>query len=309
MIDPGHDRLEAKFATGPSPSRVVAGADAVWVTNADGASVSRIDRATHAVQQISVGGTPAGIALSDGAAWVADSAHGTVAWIPTDANRVVHRTRVGIDPTGVAATPGAVWVANSGARSIQRIDPATGSAGAPIDVGAVPTRRGRRCRRTVGDERARPDADSRRSAHRRRRLGHRCRRRRLGRRGRRRLGVGRERARRHGVPRRPRNGARAGDRPCRQRAPLDRARTRWRLGDRAVRRFRRPHRRAPRPGGPPLRRRQPADGPGRRSTGRCGSGSARRMPRIAAAPCASRRPTISTPSIRPSRTSRCPRRS
>ena len=139
VIDPGHDRLEAKFATGPSPSRVVAGADAVWVTNADGASVSRVDRVTHAVQQIPVGGTPAGIAISGGAAWVADTAHGTVAWIPTDANRVVHRTPVGIDPTGVAATAGAVWVANSGAHSIQRIDPATGTAGVPIDVGAAPT--------------------------------------------------------------------------------------------------------------------------------------------------------------------------
>ena len=80
-------------------------------------------------------------------------------------------------------------------------------------MSARPRPTGRRCRRTVGDERPRPDADSRRSAHRRRRAAHRCRRRRLGRRGRRRLGVGRERARRHGVPRRSRDRARAGDHP------------------------------------------------------------------------------------------------
>ena len=139
VIEPGDSRVHAQVRTGASPSRVVAGRDAVWVTNADGGSVSRIDRATRAAQTIPVGGTPAGIALADGAAWVADTAHGTVVRITMDTNTAVQRTPVGTDPTGVAAAAGAVWVANSGARSIQRIDPATGAAGAPIDVGAAPT--------------------------------------------------------------------------------------------------------------------------------------------------------------------------
>jgi peptide/nickel transport system substrate-binding protein len=139
VIEPGSGRVR-EVATGASPSRVVAGRDSVWVTNADGASVTRIDRATRAVRQrVAVGGTPAGIALAAGAAWVADSAHGIVARITTDTNTVVHRIPVGTDPTGVAVAGGSVWVANSGARSITRIDPVTGVPSRPIDIGAPPT--------------------------------------------------------------------------------------------------------------------------------------------------------------------------
>ena len=132
--------LLAQPATGASPSRVVAGRDAVWVTNADGGTVTRLDRATRAARRRSRSAArppasrsrtgPRGSPTRRTARWRGSRPTRT-AWCTGRGS--------GIDPTGVAATPGAVWVANSGARSIQRIDPATGSAGAPIDVGAAPT--------------------------------------------------------------------------------------------------------------------------------------------------------------------------
>jgi YVTN family beta-propeller protein len=140
VIDPRGGRVVAEPATGASPAQVVAGRSAVWVTNADAGSVTRIDRATHAVRDtVPVGGTPAGMALAAGAVWVAESARGIVARISPETDTVVQPIPVGTDPTAVAAAGGFVWVANSGARSITRIDPVTGVPSRPIDVGAPPT--------------------------------------------------------------------------------------------------------------------------------------------------------------------------
>jgi YVTN family beta-propeller protein len=140
VIAPRAGRMVAQPHTGASPAQVVAGRNAVWVTNADSGSVTRIDRATRQVSDtIPVGGTPAGIALAAGAAWVADTAHGVVAQISAGTDTVVQRIPVGTDPTAVAVAGGSVWVANSGERSITRIDPVNGDAGRPIHIGAPPT--------------------------------------------------------------------------------------------------------------------------------------------------------------------------
>ena len=168
VVDPGNGRLLAQPATGASPSRVVAGRDAVWVTNADGGSVSRTRPRHPAVRQtITVGGTPAGIALADGAAWVADTAHGKVVRdLDGHEPRGAAGHRSGIDPTGVAAAAGR----RLGRELRCAIDPADRPCHRQRRCAdrrrRGPDRRGRRRRRTVGDERARPDAVPRRSAHR-----------------------------------------------------------------------------------------------------------------------------------------------
>ena len=73
---------------------------------------------------VSVGGSPAGVANGGGATWVANSAEGTVSRVEAGSS-TAQPIQVGADPTGVAFGAGAVWVTNSGGRTVSRIDPST----------------------------------------------------------------------------------------------------------------------------------------------------------------------------------------
>ena len=138
-FDPGSGALTGAVDVGPSPSHLAADGRTLWVTNADGHSVSRVDTDDRAVEQtVTVGSGPAGVAVASDAVWVANSRDGTVSRIDTATNTEVDRIRVGTNPTGVAAGAGAVWVANSGDRTISRIDPRSGEV-TTIDVNAAPT--------------------------------------------------------------------------------------------------------------------------------------------------------------------------
>jgi YVTN family beta-propeller protein len=129
-IDPAAGRVSGGVDVGLSPSHLAADGRTLWVTNADGHSVSRVDVEAGAVRQTvtGVGDGPAGVAVARGAVWVANSRDGTVSRIDEHTNTVVQRVHVGTDPTGVAAGAGAVWVANSGEETISRIDPRSGRA-------------------------------------------------------------------------------------------------------------------------------------------------------------------------------------
>jgi YVTN family beta-propeller protein len=52
---------------------------------------------------------------------------------------VTRRIRVGDDPLGIAVREGAVWVANHASGTVSRIDPKTGKVVATIGVGPNPT--------------------------------------------------------------------------------------------------------------------------------------------------------------------------
>jgi peptide/nickel transport system substrate-binding protein len=138
-IDPATGGLTGAVGVGPSPSHLAADGRTLWVTNADGRSVSRVDLGDRAVRQtITVGSGPAGVAVAAGAAWVANSRDGMVSRIDARTDAVVQRIPVGTNPTGVAAGVGAVWVANSGEQTITRIDPRSGRP-TTIDVDVQPT--------------------------------------------------------------------------------------------------------------------------------------------------------------------------
>jgi YVTN family beta-propeller protein len=111
----------------------------VWVSNYNDNTVSRIDPATHGVQTIPVGSTPSGIAVGDGAVWVANNFGGTVSWINPTVNRVVKTIPVGNGPSGVAVGYGSVWVTDSNDGTLSRINAVTGVPGKPIALGGQPT--------------------------------------------------------------------------------------------------------------------------------------------------------------------------
>jgi YVTN family beta-propeller protein len=140
VIDPGHASLSANIPVGAAPSRVAAGADAVWVTNTASRTVSRLDPATHTVRQtIDVGNGPDAIAVGEGGVWVVNSLDGTVFWISPATNEVVKRITVGNGPNGICVGGGAVWVANGDDSTVIRIDPRDGRPAKPIRLDVRPT--------------------------------------------------------------------------------------------------------------------------------------------------------------------------
>jgi YVTN family beta-propeller protein len=119
--------------------QVAAGEGAVWVSNAEQATVWRVDAAARrVVQPILVGRDPAGVAAGGGAVWVANSGDRSVSWINPATNTVVKTIPVGNGPTGIALGDRAVWVANSLDNSVSRINAKTGKVVAAIGVGGTP---------------------------------------------------------------------------------------------------------------------------------------------------------------------------
>jgi peptide/nickel transport system substrate-binding protein len=100
----------------------------VWVSNYNDNTVSRVDAARQAVEEIIPGvSTPSGIAVGASAVWVANRFGGTVTRIdPADDS--VQSIPVGNGPSGVAVGDGYVWVANSSDGTLSRIDPLTDRA-------------------------------------------------------------------------------------------------------------------------------------------------------------------------------------
>jgi peptide/nickel transport system substrate-binding protein len=124
VVDSGSGKVVSQVPVGGAPGEVAVGPDAVWVTNTNDDTVSRIDPSTHGIRQtIAVGAGPAGVAVGGGAVWVANGLAGTVSRIDPATNRVVAEIRAGNGPRGVAYGEGAVWVTNSADGTVVRIDP------------------------------------------------------------------------------------------------------------------------------------------------------------------------------------------
>jgi len=123
------------------PGAVVAAADAVWVTNPDVGTVTRIDSDEQEIRDtIPVGENPTGITVGFDAVWVVNSGGRSVSRISPDTNEVVGEPiEVGNGPVGIAASEDAVWVTNRFDGTISRIDPGTNEViGEPIEVGLDP---------------------------------------------------------------------------------------------------------------------------------------------------------------------------
>ncbi len=137
-ISPASGLAAATVPVAASSSALAAGAGAVWVSNYNDNTVSRISESTHAVvQTIPVGSTPSGIAVGRSAVWVANNYDDTVARIDPSAGRVVQTIGVGNAPTGVALADGSVWVTNAGDGTLSRIDATSGAVTATIALGGA----------------------------------------------------------------------------------------------------------------------------------------------------------------------------
>ena len=116
---------------------VAVGSDAVWFTDREANTVTRVDP-TGLLTTIPVGHGPSAIAIGAGAVWVADSLDDRVVRIDPSTRAVTTTIPVGQDPVGIAVGPDAVWVANSGDGTVTRIDPQGGKKSETIPVGGSP---------------------------------------------------------------------------------------------------------------------------------------------------------------------------
>ena len=138
VVNPATGAIDDEVSEVPTPTRVAASDDAIWVTSADTNSVSRIDVSSNELRNtLRVGDGPSGIAFGAGDVWVANTLAGTVSRIDPDSNDLVGEPiRVGNSPTAVTFGEGSIWVTNVDDASVSRIDPADGSV-ETFDVGAA----------------------------------------------------------------------------------------------------------------------------------------------------------------------------
>jgi streptogramin lyase len=116
------------------PNRFVAGAGALWITDAFNNLVLRIDPDTHAVQASAPNAVmqPVGFAVSGDAAWAVSRDRGEILRIDPATVEVVAVIKVEPAPGEVAVGQNAVWVTNADQGVLLRIDPATNAVVATI---------------------------------------------------------------------------------------------------------------------------------------------------------------------------------
>ena len=122
---------------------LAAGAGALWVTEpahsyAERGTVARLDlTGMKAPERFRVGVIPAGIAVGEGAAWVANLGSGTVSRIGLNDGHV-EDIPAGPSPGAVATGFGSVWVIIGDDKSVWRLNPITRRPDAVINVHGDP---------------------------------------------------------------------------------------------------------------------------------------------------------------------------
>jgi YVTN family beta-propeller protein len=122
-------RVVKTIAVGHNPVQVAFGDNALWVTNKDDGTVSRIDLGGSGarVKTIRVGEQPFGIAFGEGFAWVTNSKSNNVMRLdPGSGEPVGKPIPIPGQPVGIDVRNGQVWVTANDAGTLTRIDPGGG---------------------------------------------------------------------------------------------------------------------------------------------------------------------------------------
>ena len=130
-------------ATSREFSDVAFGLGSLWIVDRAANSVAEVDPATNRkLDDVDVGAAPSAIAVGSGALWVTNFDDDTVTRIVLTESGAPTRDDfpVGDGPVDVAVGEGGVWVASSLDRTVTRLDPATGEIVATIELGNEPQR-------------------------------------------------------------------------------------------------------------------------------------------------------------------------
>ena len=136
--DRARRRGVSRIDVGNDPSGIAIGEGATWVADDWDGTVSRIDSTGGVAAIIPVGPGASGIAIGAGAVWVADTLSDKLVRIDPTTDSVTITIAVGSRPRSVAWGAGSIWVANSGDGTVSRVDPQTNRIAATISVGQSP---------------------------------------------------------------------------------------------------------------------------------------------------------------------------
>ena len=145
-FDPVQNSVAGEVAVGDGPRAVATGAGAVWVTNIEGGSVSKVDPSepTRIPNPIEIQDSrPSDIAVGAGSVWAVDVFGGRLIEIdpgaPAAAPRLVGEALGDLaSPRGVKVGFGSVWVATGADSTLLRVDPADRRVTAKVAVGGDP---------------------------------------------------------------------------------------------------------------------------------------------------------------------------
>jgi DNA-binding beta-propeller fold protein YncE len=144
-IDPSANRVVATIRTGGRPVHVAADERSVWVAYPLDTLVRRIDPLTNTVAGTVRVAQPQGVAIGFGSVWVPSQRAREVLRFNPRADRTTARAAGRIplagEPAFIAVGRTAVWVGGHD-RTVQRIDPATGTvtASRPVAGRSTPWR-------------------------------------------------------------------------------------------------------------------------------------------------------------------------
>ncbi|MGZ4591194.1 MAG: ABC transporter substrate-binding protein, partial [Actinomycetes bacterium] len=126
VIDADSGRLEATVTlpAGQHADAVVIGSTAAWLVDSAAGTVFRVDLATRqVVLPIPVGDTPVAAVELGGYLWVVNEGAASLSRINERTNQVVDTVPVGTKPTAIAAASGHLWVTDQADNVVIRVDP------------------------------------------------------------------------------------------------------------------------------------------------------------------------------------------
>jgi DNA-binding SARP family transcriptional activator/ABC-type transport system substrate-binding protein/DNA-binding beta-propeller fold protein YncE len=139
-------KLVAHVAVGSRPTLIAYDRSArhrwLWVANADDQTLSRIDPTTRKPNGpvVSLGATPAGLAVGFDSVWVLDRDVPRLLRVDPDIGRVLKKIPLplaaGYFPAGLTVGDGSVWAAYDSPGQLVRVDPATGRVVKRIVIGS-----------------------------------------------------------------------------------------------------------------------------------------------------------------------------
>ncbi len=144
----GAPKAIATIPAGDGPDGITVQGNSIWVVDADGDTLTRIDARKNkaAGQKVKVQRNPDSVVVADDVAWVTNTDSGSVTRLElsplsNSGSQVTARRNipVGKGPEGISLGKQLVWVANGDSDSVTRLDRASGNPlDPPIGVGNKP---------------------------------------------------------------------------------------------------------------------------------------------------------------------------
>ncbi len=132
VIDPATNKVVDQPKIDIAPYAMATDGDKLWLTDFENSEVVRYDPATHKTEVSLDVSSPTGLAVLDGAVFVAQHRSEFVGRIDPAAGEVDAAYQVGFGPENVISVSGAVWVATGDGEAVARIDASGGLVTIPV---------------------------------------------------------------------------------------------------------------------------------------------------------------------------------